>query len=159
MLVYVNPFGSFHLKCIPDQDKNLQAWNTADTYLLNHLNEQMTAEQLTQASILILNDDFSALTVSLAQYGCDTQSDSFVSHQAIKTNIQANCSQFMQQVQFIKSTEALNRQYDLVLFKVPKTSAFLQQQMAGLAGHIDENSCIIGVVMAKNLQRSLISST
>ena len=155
---YVNPFGTFQLKRIPDQDKNLQAWNSADTYLLNHLNEQMTAEQLTQASILILNDDFGALTVSLAQYGCDTQSDSFVSHQAIKTNIQANCPQFLEQVQFIKSTEALNRHYDLVLFKVPKTSAFLQQQMVGLAGRINENSRIIGALMAKNLQRSIINT-
>ncbi len=155
---YVNPFGTFQLKRIPDQDKNLQAWNSADTYLLNHLNEQMTAEQLTQASILILNDDFGALTVSLAQYGCDTLSDSFVSHQAIKTNIQANCPQFLEQVQFIKSTEALNRHYDLVLFKVPKTSAFLQQQMVGLAGRINENSRIIGALMAKNLQRSIINT-
>ncbi len=158
MSEYVNPFGTFHLKRIPDQDKNLQAWNSADTYLLNHLNEQMTAEQLTQASILIINDDFGALTVSLAQYGCDTQSDSFVSHQAIKTNVQANCPQFMQQVQFIKSTEALNRHYDLVLFKVPKISAFLQQQMLSLAGHISDNSHVIGAVMAKNLQRSIINT-
>ena len=154
---YVNPFGAFQLKRIPDQDKNLQAWNSADTYLLNHLSEQMTAEQLTQAGILILNDDFGALTVSLAQYGCDTLSDSLVSHQAIKTNIQANCPQFLQQVQFIKSTEALNRHYDLVLFKVPRTSAFLQQQMVSLAGHISDNSRIIGAVMAKNLQRSIMN--
>ena len=158
MAEYVNPFGSFQLKRIPDQDKNLQAWNSADTYLLNHLNEQMTAEELTQASILILNDDFGALTVSLAQYGCDTLSDSFVSHQAIKNNLQTNCPQFSERVQFIKSTEVLSRHYDLVLFKVPKISAFLQQQMLSLAGHINENSRIIGAVMAKNLQRSIINS-
>lgn len=158
MSVYANPFGSFRLKRIPDTDRNLQAWNAADSYLLKHLSEQMSEDELKQASILILNDDFGALSVSLAQYGCDSLSDSFVSHQAIKSNIQANCPEFLKQVQFIKSTENLTKHYDLVLFKVPKTFAYLNDQMMWLVDHVSESSSVIGAVMAKNLQRSLLDA-
>lgn len=156
MAQYENPFGQFQLKRIPDSDKNLQAWNSADSYLLKALSEQMDSKALHKASILILNDDFGALTVSLARFSCDNLSDSLVSQQAAKDNIQSSCPQFMERVTFIKSTETLTRSYDLVVFKIPKSLAFLQDQMLNLRPYMHENTKVIGAIMAKNLHRSVI---
>ncbi len=156
MAQYQNSFGQFQLKRIPDTDKNLQAWNSADSYLLKELFEQMDSEALHKAGILILNDDFGALTVSLARFSCDSLSDSYVSQQAAVNNIQSSCPQFIKQVNFLNSTETLNKSYDLVLFKIPKSLAFLQYQMRNLLPYIHENTKIIGAIMAKNLHHSVI---
>ena len=45
---FTTPFGDFNLKRIPDNDKNLFAWNSADRYLLNHFLIRHLVEQLIQ---------------------------------------------------------------------------------------------------------------
>lgn len=155
---YSTAFGDFKLHRIPDNDKNLQAWNSADTYLLNYLYDQNLSGQINfkQANILILNDDFGALTVPLAQYDCDTLSDSFVSHEAIRRNIEQNCPMNSKQVNFIKSTDGLKKVYDIVLFKTVKTQSFFKEEMQKLAKHIHAGTFFLGASMAKNLQKSTL---
>jgi len=155
---YSTPFGDFKLNRIPDNDKNLQAWNSADSYLLNHLSELVQEGQvnLETANILIMNDDFGALTVPMAQFSCDSLSDSYISHDAMRKNIHNNCPQALDKVSFIKSTAELDKNYDVVLFKYIKSQTYLKEQMLRLAGHISSNTLILGASMAKNLQKSTL---
>ena len=103
-----------------------------------------------------MNDDFGALTVPMAQFGCDSYSDSFISHKAIKNNVQKNLPEHNKHVNYIKSTDDLMGQYDIVLFKTLKTQVFLKEEMAKLAQHIHSNTLMLGACMAKNLHRSTL---
>ena len=66
-------------------NRSLQAWDAADEYLLNYLEQ----EQLTSAKqkILIFNDNFGALSCNLAQHQLYCVNDSFLSHQGIEYNL------------------------------------------------------------------------
>ncbi len=163
--LYKTPFGDYNLKRIPDIDKNLQAWNSADTYLLNHLFEMLQDQlstgsglDLEKAKILILNDDFGALTLPMAQFGCDSYSDSFISHLAIRKNLKVNCPYSLDKVNFLKSTDILEQDYDVVLFKNVKTLALLQDEMLKLAAHIKPDTLLLGASMARNLQKSTLET-
>lgn len=153
---FTTPFGDFKLQRIPDNDKNLRAWNSADSYLLNHLFELYHDKKvdLEKANILIMNDAFGALTVPMAQYSCDSLSDSYISHDAINKNLLNNCPEALAKVKFIKSTAELDADYDVVLFKDVKSQAYLNEQMLRLASHINSKTLLLGAVMAKNLHKS-----
>jgi len=153
--LYKTPFGEFKLKRIPDNDINLQAWNSADTYLLNHLAEQLKTRSLDleKARILILNDAFGALTVSMAPFGCDSYSDSFIAHEAIVQNVNENCPEYLENVNLLKSTDVFVHNYDVILFKTVKTQAFFTDEILKLAPHIKDDALILGASMAKNLQK------
>lgn len=153
------PFGDYKLRRIPDNDKNLYAWNAADRYLLKHLATlcQSADIDLTKANILIMNDAFGALSVPLAQYSCDSYSDSFISHQAIRQNIMRSCPEHIDRVRFIKSTEVFNGSYDLVLFKDVKNHTFFHEEMQKLSRHIHSDTIILGSIMAKNLQKNILT--
>ncbi len=154
----ITPFGDFNLKRIPDNDKNLYAWNSADRYLLNHLSDlfQSGKADLVKAKILIINDAFGALSVPLAQFSCDAYSDSFVSHQAITLNLTQCCPEHLDKVTLLKSTDQLKSDYDVVLFKEVKNQAFFQDEMLKLARHLNPDALIIGGIMAKNLQKNTL---
>jgi len=155
---FETPFGDYTLVRIPDNDKNLFAWNAADRYLLKHLFslQQSGNVDLAGARILILNDAFGALSVPLAQFSCDSYGDSFVSHSAIKQNILHCCPDALDKVTFLKSSDQFNGYYDIVLFKEIKNQAFLQEEMENIAQYIRADSLIIGAIMAKNLQKNTI---
>ena len=57
-------FGSFHLHRFPLRKKEmLRAWDAADEYILHHLEEnELMHDDIT---VLIINDAFGALSVSL----------------------------------------------------------------------------------------------
>ena len=154
----ISPFGEFNLKRIPDSDKNLYAWNSADRYLLNHLFElfQTGEMDLDNAKILIINDAFGALSVPMAQFSCDSYSDSVISHQAIMQNIKQCCPEDLDKVTLLKSTDQLTGFYDVVLFKEIKNQAFFQDEMLKVAQHLNPNALILGAIMAKNLQKNTI---
>jgi len=121
---FQTPFGEFLLKRLPDTDKNLRAWDNADHYLLNYLADKDLLKE--NKNILIVNDSFGALAVALSGYTRDAYSDSFISHQATRNNIQRNNIR-ESDIQFIKSTDQLEKQYDLVLIKSVKILALLEE--------------------------------
>ena len=64
-------------------NRSLQAWDAADEYLLNYLEqEQLTASK---QKILIFNDNFGALSCNLSEHELYCVNDSFLSHQGIRT--------------------------------------------------------------------------
>ncbi len=155
--LFETPFGDFNLKRIPDKDKNLLAWNAADKYLLKYLFSLQEAGtiDLHKAKILILNDTFGALSVPLSQFSCDSYSDSFVSQEAIKKNSIYGTAT-LDNINLLKSTEALSSHYDIVLFKEVKNQSFLQDEMRKVAQHLKPDALVIGTFMAKNLQHNSI---
>lgn len=155
--VFTTPFGSLALARYPlDSHPSLQAFDAADEYLLNTLAQ---APYLNTASqILIINDAFGALACNLAVggYSADSYSDSYLSELALKENLDHN-HLTPSLIQFIPSTVALEKTYDIVLIKIPKTLALLEEQLIKLYPHITPTTHLLAAGMVKHLPKAAIS--
>lgn len=145
-------FGNYQLQRIPQQ-RTLRAWDAADEYLLNHLNSLKTLNK--ESKLLIINDQFGALVVSLNRYTVSTWSDSYINQLATAHNLQQN--QLNKNHLFIPSTEAPDGIFDIVLIKIPKTNALLEDQLIKLTSHINADSIIIAAAMTRNIHTSTLT--
>ena len=143
-----------HLDLIrqPEQsDDPLQAFDAADEYLLNHLAEHGLN---LQDRVLILNDSFGALAVSLAPHATVVSStDSYLGVQALSKNLVRN-NQAFDAVPVIPASEPLTGLFDWVLIRVPKTLALLEEQLIRLQGKLAPGARVIAAAMIKHLPRS-----
>lgn len=147
-------FGQFQLQRLPlRRRETLQAFDQADLLMLARAFEH--CEQIgTKASVLIVNDQFGALSVAMSQYQPCNWSDSRLSHLATIHNYTLN--QIDRLPDNLSSTEALVKDFDLVLIRLPKTLALLEHQLILLKQHLKPGAVVIGAAMSKYIQRSMI---
>jgi len=105
---------------------------------------------------LIINDSFGALTLALRENNPQNWSDSLLAQQACLTNFKANKLN-IDPLQFIQSTQKPQGTFDLVLIKIPKVQALLEEQLIQLKSHIDTETHIISSIMVKYLTKSTLS--
>lgn len=145
--------GEFELNRLPKRPRELlRAWDAADEYLLNTLAEELNLPDA--ARVLIVNDSFGALAVALNAFRPDAISDSYLSQQATRLNLAAN-NLPEQSVSLLHSLEPLAGVFDLVLIKVPKTLALLEDQLIRLHPHLTPSTQIIVAGMIKTLPPSV----
>jgi 23S rRNA (guanine1835-N2)-methyltransferase len=145
--------GEFQLNRLPKRPKELlRAWDAADEYLLDTLAEQ--PKLLDGARILIVNDSFGALAVALSAYQPYAISDSYLSQQATRLNLVANYLP-EQNVGLMSSLDMPEGVFDLVLIKVPKTLALLEDELIRLRPHLTTSTRIIVAGMVKALPSSV----
>lgn len=146
------PQGQFELRRLPiRRNETLRAWDAADEYLLNDLAEKGLPEN---ARIVILNDTFGALTVALSRFSPVAISDSWLSQQATRINLDSNrISQ--ENVRLLNSLQSPNFNIDYLLIKVPKTMALLEYQLLALQPWLSEQTQVIAAGMIKNLPPSV----
>ncbi len=147
------PQGRFELRRLPfRKHETLRAWDAADEYLLNHL---AAAENLpSNASIVILNDSFGALAVALSHYRPTAISDSFLSQQATRSNLEVN-SIAPDKVDLLDSLTLPDAGFDYLLIKIPKTLALLEYQLHCVRPLLKPDAKIIAAGMVKNLPASV----
>lgn len=146
-------YGHYGLQRLPIiKNDTLRAWNAADEFLLNHIHEEslISANQ----KILLINDQFGALTVSLNDFSIQNWSDSYQSHLASQHNLQIN--QLTDTVSYIPSTNRPSETFDLVIIKIPKTIALLHDQLIKLKDHIRPDTSIIAAGMVKHIHTSTL---
>lgn len=152
MPVLESPFAQLRLIRQPEQQNEpLQAFDAADEYLLNHVAEQGLPAG---SRVLILNDSFGALAISLvATMKVTSSSDSFLAIQALEKNLVLN-GQAFDAVTVIPASEPLVGPFDCVLVRVPKTLALLEEQLIRLQGQLAPNAQVIAGAMIKHLPRA-----
>ena len=146
------PFADLDLIRQPEyNDDPLQAFDAADQYLLEHL----AAQQLPVATrVLVLNDSFGALAVSLAGHVAVTSSgDSHLARLGLEKNLVRNGKAF-DGVPFVSASEAWQGPFDRVVVRVPKTLALLEEQLIRLQGHLAPGAQVIATAMIKHLPRA-----
>ena len=121
----------------------LQAWDSADELILKTLHEMDLAEK----RILIINDHFGALSDGLKVLRPTVFTDSYVSSQGIKFNLQ-------EEIIPINQLEDLSGVYDLVIMKIPKNLSFFEDILCHLTHHLNSNSKVICGFMVKHLASS-----
>lgn len=148
------PQGSFNLSRYPVLKKqNLRAWDAADEYLLQYIDTQRLLES--RPSILVVNDSFGALSVALAEHHPQLLSDSYLSHQGTLHNLKSNGIS-TQTARLVDSLSKPIAKPGLVLFKIPRSLAFLEDQLHRLRPIINQDSLIIGAGMVKRIHKSTL---
>ncbi|WP_446808355.1 methyltransferase [Methylomonas sp. 2BW1-5-20] len=146
-----SPLGCFQLKRLPfRKNELLRAWDAADEYVLNHL---AAAGISAHANIVILNDSFGALAVSLSVYQPTAISDSWLSQQATRNNLALN-GIAGEQVRLLDSLSIPEAGIDYLLIKIPKTLALLEYQLLRLKPLLKADCQVIAAGMVKALPPS-----
>lgn len=148
----VSPFATLELdRQPPRRDDPLQAFDAADEYLLQQVAEDGLAPS---ARVLVLNDGFGALAASLAAHAQVTSSgDSHLAALALAANLARN-GLAAEAVTFVPASEAISGPFDLVLVRVPKTLALLEEQLIRLHGQLAPGARVIAAGMLKHLPRA-----
>jgi 16S rRNA G1207 methylase RsmC len=150
---FKTPFGNYQLQRIPQQP-TLRAWDAADEYLLNHLDSLNTLNK--DSKLLIINDQFGALVTCLNRYMPSSWSDSYINQLATVYNLRQN-KLSTTAYQFIPSTTVPQTSFDVVLIKIPKTKALLEDQLIKLTAYINTDTIIIAAAMTRNLHTSTLT--
>ena len=147
-----SPFAQLDLIRQPEQQNEpLQAFDAADEYLLNHLAEQALPAN---SRVLVLNDSFGALAISLVNtMKVSSSSDSFLATQALQKNLARNGFGY-DATSIIPADQPLVGPFDCVLIRVPKTLALLEEQLIRLQGQLAPGANVIAGAMVKHLPRA-----
>lgn len=128
-----------------------QAWDAGDEYIINHV-EELGLES--GRRVLILNDNFGALSCWFADFHkVTTLSDSYISHLAIKRNIERNKTA---NITLLDSLSDVHAPFDLVLIQLPKNNRFLIWQLSLLRKMLSSDSRVIAVNKAKDIHSSTL---
>lgn len=159
MAIFSSALADYDLERHP-QERNksaaaLQAWDASDALLLEHVRQQGWLEQA--KNILLVNDSFGALAVNLGAakkptHSISSWSDSLLSHLGMDANLQRN--QVSNAVQKLTSLQAPSDRFDLVLIKLPKTLALLEDQLIKLLPSVTTSTVIIAAGMVKYIEAS-----
>ncbi|EDT0918872.1 23S rRNA (guanine(1835)-N(2))-methyltransferase RlmG [Salmonella enterica subsp. enterica] len=145
-------FRSLTLKRFPQTDdvNPLLAWEAADEYLLQQLDETEI-----RGPVLILNDTFGALSCALAEHSPYNIGDSYLSELGTRENLRHN-GIAESSVTFLDSTADYPQAPGVVLIKVPKTLALLEQQLRALCKVVTAQTRIIAGAKARDIHTSTL---
>ncbi|WP_207062211.1 methyltransferase [Motiliproteus sp. SC1-56] len=144
--------GQFQLSRYPLQARDpLRAWDAADELILHHLAEQPAPSE--PPATLILNDSFGALTTALHAWHPQMQSDSVLAWRGTEANLRHNGLD-PSSVKLLSSLDTPRGPLDLVLIKIPKTLALLEDQLHRLRPCLTPQTQVIAGAMIKHLPAS-----
>jgi len=142
--------------------EKLQAWNAADTYLIEEFMQQVSEHHWQRC--LIVNDQFGTLHCAILHYAkihnldlnCLGWTDSYVAQQALNMNLKQN-QLANPKLQPLTSMEKPCTNFDVVLMKIPKSLAYLDYQLDCIRSVGSENVPIIAAGMVKDIHRSTLN--
>lgn len=153
------PQGEFQLSRYPVRKKErLRAWDAADEYLLNYFHDQVEHNQVEnnqELKILVVNDHFAAISTVLAKHQVSFWTDSWLTQQAFQNNFKNNNLSFSSE-QIIKSTQTPDGQFDVILIKIPKSHALLEDQLIRIKPLLSPTTQIIAAGMVKAIHTSTL---
>lgn len=149
------PQGSFEFNRFPfSKNEPFRAWDAADEYLLNYFSENINTDS--SLNILVINDGFGAVSIPLlAVHRVTLWSDSYLTEQGVNKN-RTNNSVTSKNYKFVKSTETPSVVFDVVLMKLPKSNALLEDQLVRLLPLINDKTVFVAAAMAKNIHSSTL---
>jgi 16S rRNA (guanine1207-N2)-methyltransferase/23S rRNA (guanine1835-N2)-methyltransferase len=136
------------------QHPSWQAWDAADEYLIEYVEQNI--QDFQNQSLSIYNDDFGALACWFADAKPLWISDSYVSKQSCLVNLQQNDIP-IESVTFYDSVTPVDSPVELVLLKIPKTTALLEQQLIDLQTRVSTATTVIAAGKAKLIQKSTLA--
>ena len=136
------------------QHPSWQAWDAADEYIIEYVEQNF--QDIKNQSVSIYNDDFGALACWFADSKPIWVSDSFVAKQSCLVNLQQNNIP-IESVSFYDSVTPIDSPVEVVLLKVPKTTALLEQQLIDLQARVSPSTTVIAAGKANLIQKSTLA--
>ncbi|WP_148875509.1 23S rRNA (guanine(1835)-N(2))-methyltransferase RlmG [Serratia marcescens] len=139
------------LERYPQQEEStqLQAWEAADEYLL----QQLENVDIGGRPVLIFNDNFGTLACALHAHRPYSVSDSYMSQLATRHNLKLNGLD-PEQVTLLDSLAELPAAPAVVLIRVPKALALLEQQLRALRHVVTDDTLIVAGAKARDVHTS-----
>ncbi|MEU8521006.1 methyltransferase [Streptomyces sp. NBC_01216] len=150
------PWGEFPLTRFPaDPRDTLRAWDASDAYLLEHLAE--SGADLS-GTVAVLGDRWGALTTALAARhpaGLVQISDSYLGRRATEENLDRSGAK-PDAVRLLTTQDPPPARVDVLLVRVPKSLALLEDQLHRLAPAVHRDTVILGTGMVKEIHTSTL---
>ncbi|SMB48691.1 putative methyltransferase small domain [Serratia proteamaculans] len=139
------------LERYPQQEEStqLQAWEAADEYLL----QQLENVNIGDRPVLIFNDNFGTLACALHGHQPYSISDSYMSQLATRHNLKLN-ELDPEQVRLLDTLAELPASPAVVLIRIPKALALLEQQLRALRDVVAPDTVIIAGAKARDVHTS-----
>ncbi|MGA5196943.1 methyltransferase [Streptomyces exfoliatus] len=149
-------WGAFTLTRFPEDPRDqLRAWDAADEYLLGHLAESGTD---LSGTVAVLGDRWGALVTALHAAGAGELvqiTDSYLGEQATRSNL-ARAGAAPDAVRLLTTQDPPPQRIDVLLVRVPKSLALLEDQLHRLAPAVHEGTVIVGTGMVKEIHTSTL---
>ncbi len=147
------PEGDYALTRFPEDPRDLlRAWDASDAYLLRHLAESGTR---LDGTLVVVGDRWGALTTALAAHRPTQITDSFLSREATRANLARNGVE-ADTVRLLTTRDTPPDRVDVLLVRVPKSLALLEDQLHRLAPGVHEGTVVIGAGMVKEIHTSTL---
>ncbi|MFF0447257.1 methyltransferase [Streptomyces sp. NPDC004609] len=153
------PWGDVTLARFPEDPRDpLRAWDASDEYLLRHLGESGTP---LSGTVAVVGDRWGALTVSLAAHGTVPAAslvqitDSFLGQQATRAALARNGAGDAA-VRLLSARDTPPARVDVLLVRVPKSLALLEDQLHRLAPAVHAGTVVAGTGMVGEIHTSTL---
>ncbi|MFD7828420.1 methyltransferase [Kitasatospora sp. NPDC059803] len=159
--LFSTPWGAFDLTRFPeDPRERLRAWDAADEYLLRHLAGEAdsaadTPTDLAGRRIVVLGDRWGALTTALAAYEPVQIVDSHLGRQATLANL-VRAGATVDPARLMTTRDAPPERIDVLLVRVPKSLALLEDQLHRLAPAVHPGTVVVGAGMVAEIHTSTL---
>ena len=148
---------------VKHQHKSLQAWDSADELIIEHV--EQSYGPICTGKCTILNDDFGALGSWFADQQPAWFSDSWISHCSLSANLSANNiatqhdndNLITNPVKAHQRLQTLPVNPELVILKIPRTLALLEEQLIQLSALVSPATQIIAGAKVKTITRSVLA--
>ncbi|GAA1012991.1 ribosomal RNA large subunit methyltransferase G [Acrocarpospora pleiomorpha] len=147
----VTPVGEFELvRATGNGRDGLRAWDAADEYLLRHLAETVELP----GEVVVFGDRWGAISTALAEWGPSQVSDSFLAQRATRLNLELNG---VAGPRLLSTLDLLPERIDVLVVRVPKSLALLEDQLRRLAPSVHEGTVIVGAGMVTEIHTSTLT--
>ncbi|MGX1310539.1 23S rRNA (guanine1835-N2)-methyltransferase [Streptomyces calvus] len=149
------PWGELALARFPEDPRDrLRAWDASDAYLLRHLAERPVAPS---GTVLVLGDRWGALVTALAAHRPTQITDSWLGQEATRANLARNGVE-AGTVRLLTTQDPPPDRIDVLLVRVPKSLALLEDQLLRLAPAVHADTVVVGTGMVKEIHTSTLAT-
>ncbi|MEU9185536.1 methyltransferase [Streptomyces sp. NPDC048484] len=147
------PSAELMLARFPEDSRDqLRAWDASDEYLLKHL---AADGQSLEGTVVVVGDRWGALTTALGAHGPVQITDSYLTREATRANLARNGAD-LASVRLLTTQDPAPERVDVLLVRVPKSLALLEDQLLRLAPAVHEGTVVVGTGMVKEIHTSTL---
>ncbi|GAA2403046.1 methyltransferase [Streptomyces coeruleofuscus] len=147
------PWGELALTRFPEDPRDrLRAWDASDEYLLRYLAQEGVP---LSGTVVVVGDRWGALVTALAEHRPTQITDSHLAQEATRANL-ARHGVEPGAVRLLTTQDPPPDRVDVLLVRVPKSLALLEDQLLRLAPAVHAGTVVVGTGMAKEIHTSTL---
>ncbi|MEU7164757.1 methyltransferase [Streptomyces morookaense] len=156
MNCFTTPWGELDLARFPADPRDpFRAWDAADEYVLRHLAGTDGDPVDLSGTVAVVGDRWGALVTALAAHRPVQITDSYLGRQATRANLARNGAA-PDAVRLLTTQDTPPDRIDVLIVRVPKSLALLEDQLHRLAPAVHEGTVVVGTGMVKEVHTSTL---